>query len=119
MIRVEIFVDPHGDMAAARPLGRVEIANVTRCPGRLSQDYLWRVSGQNARREPISACGYLVDSTNRSAMELVAEALAEWRSGRPLPMDNHGQAGLPEGIEMSAAEVWSRLDALDSAREAG
>ncbi len=76
----------------------------------MSSDYAWRIATQNAHGEPLVAAGYLVDSINDSAVGLLWEVLREWKSGRPLPIDNHGFATQPEGIEIPAEELFCRLD---------
>lgn len=110
MIRAKILLEPNGDKDRVREMGEIEITNVTTGGGRMSSDYLWRIRCQVARQDPIDACGYLVDSRNGSMVDLLQEVLAEWKSKRPLPIDNHGQQTLPEGISISAAELWQRFD---------
>lgn len=91
-------------------VGTVEVTNITRSGGRMSSDYLWRVQGIDAQNKPINACGYYVDSYNGSALQCLAEILTEWQSGRTRPIDNHGYQTLPEGIRVSAEELWEKLD---------
>jgi hypothetical protein len=116
-VKVQVLVEPGGDSNRARLVGEVEIANVTVGGGRMSQDYLWRVRGHMGDGKPIQAQGWLVDSLNESALELLAEVLAEWRSGRPLPIDNHGQATAPEGLSMSPESLWKKLDDFHTERK--
>ena len=94
-------------------LGEIEIGNITYDGSRMSSDYLWRINAVDARRRPIVVCGFIVDSCNGSALELVAEVLAEWKSGRKYPIDNHGKERLyPEGYNMSAEDMWKRIDGV-------
>jgi hypothetical protein len=81
----------------------------------MSQDYIWRINTKDGANVPVHAEGYLVDSTNGSAVDLLHEVLNEWKSGRPLPIDNHGYIGLPEGIKSDAATLWKKIDKVRKA----
>ena len=113
-LRVKLLIDPKGDKTKSRDIGEIEIINVTRSAGRMSDDYLWRIRTTSASTsKQVDAVGYVVDSYHGSVIELLYEVLAEWKSGRPLPTDNHGLQTLPEGIKITATELWKYLDDLE------
>lgn len=107
MIRVNIDLLPHGDDESARRIAEVEIVNVTTDRLRVSQDYAWRV---REPKEGVDACGFIVDRRGSGAADLLLSVLAEWRSGRTLPIDNHGNPRLPEWIEQDASAWWAEHD---------
>lgn len=92
MLRVTIMLEPGGDQSRTRSLAEITIANITRAVGRMSDDYAWRIKMTDRGGREIVAYGSLVDSYNGNAVELLHEVLREWKSGRPLPIDNHGHA---------------------------
>ncbi len=108
MLKVKVWYEgKSGDVE----LGTVEIGNITRSYGRVSSDHIWRVRGQDSNKNKIDASGYYVDSYNGSALGLLAEIMAEWKSGREHPVDNHGMVReFPEGIDITAQELWNRID---------
>ena len=109
MIRVTVNLEPGGDASRQLVLAEVAIANITRGGGRVSSDYAWRIWAVDAKRRETVAFGCLVDRVNTSAIDLVWQVLAEWKSGRPLPLDNHGQpVRLIEDIE----GFWRKADSV-------
>ena len=117
-LAVRLEIQPGGRVESAYEIGSIEIINIT-TQGRMSQDYAWRIRGLDRRNKPIEAVGWLVDSMNNSAMELAAEVLAEWRSGRPLPIDNHGQPAIPEAMgSLTPDSYWQKMDEYRASQQA-
>jgi hypothetical protein len=92
VIRTLIELEPAGDKTRSRTLGEITVANITRAAGRISDDYAWRIRVVDKKQREIVAYGCLVDSYTGNVVDLVWEVLAEWKSGRPAPIDNHGNA---------------------------
>lgn len=90
MIRVLVEIERHGDKTRSRILAEVVIANITREAGRISSDYAWRIRRLDRDSREVVTYGGLLDSYNGNAVDLLAEVLGEWKSGRSAPVDNHG-----------------------------
>lgn len=95
MIRTTINLEPRGDQTRSRRCAEITIANVTTAPGRMSDDYAWRVRVVDRSGNETVTYGALVDSYNGDATELLLEVLTEWKSGRKAPIDNHGYSVSP------------------------
>ena len=107
MLRVRIELEPHGDKNESRQSAEITIANITRAAGRVSSDYAWRIQTVNDHvKEPI-AHGCLVDSYNANAVDLLWEVLREWKSGRSMPLDNHGNVVSPI---LDHRAFWAKAD---------
>lgn len=109
-LKIHLTIEPRGHKTKAYDIGFIEICNVTGL-GRMSSDYLWRIHTNTHALRHVEAEGYIVDSINVNAVELLYDVLSEWKSGRTQPIDNHGMSrASPEGIDVSAKELWRRLD---------
>lgn len=107
MLRVRVELEPHGNADAARAVAEVEIVNVTFGRLRMTADYAWRI---REARSGLTAMGWIVDWWNdATSVHLLAAVLDEWRSGRPLPIDNHGNPAVPQGQD-APEEFWRRHD---------
>ncbi len=107
MIRVVVDVEPHGDKTLSRTLAEIVIANITGGGGRVSSDYAWRIRRVDRDNQEAVAHGCLVDSYNGNALDLLMEVLAEWKSGRKAPIDNHGNATV---LISDHEAFWSAAD---------
>lgn len=107
MIRATIVVEPHGDVSRSKRLGEICVANVTRGGGRVSSDYAWRIKYLGRNDIEVVKYGCLVDSCNANAVDLLAEVLMEWKSGRDMPIDNHGFA---VRVIDHLPEFWAAVD---------
>jgi len=98
-----------------KPVGLVEICNVTGTgTGRVSSDYYWRIHVKPRDGQSQIFCGCTADSYTVTAMQLLADVLAQWRSS-PLPpgqaYDNHGNVvASAEGVSYTADEFWKCQD---------
>lgn len=93
-----------------KQVGLVEIVNVTRCVGRVSSDYYWRVSVKNIRGEKKTTTGLIVDCSTDDAMQLLADVLSLWRTNRPA-LDNHGLlVKQAESMTLTPEEYWKKFD---------
>lgn len=108
MLRVTVDLLPGGDDASARPLAVIDIANVSG-PGRFSNDYAWRITGEG--REP--EYGYLLDMNENDAVSLAGHVLQQ-RLAPGLPRDLHGICRMPEGMPEDPSQAWT-----DSRQQAG
>ena len=109
MLRVQIHLDPHADLENRRTLATVDIVNLSTAGSmRRSSDYAWRVL--DASGGGVNAMGWLVDQMPLSSVDLLARVLDEWRSGRSLPISNHGTPAMPEDVTCTAAEYWDAFD---------
>jgi hypothetical protein len=107
MLRVQVMLEPFGEKALARVLSEITIANVTPGgSGRMSSDYAWRIRSLDRSKQTM-AYGCLVDSYNSTAIDLLWEVLDEWKSGRELPIDNHGH---PVSIIRDHEAFWKHVD---------
>lgn len=94
MLKVTIDLLPHGNADSSCVLAEVEIANVTSDPSK-----------------GIDARGWLVDWRPKDAVSLLGRVIDEWSSGRPLPIDNHGNQTTPEGMsDVTPNEWWAKHD---------
>jgi len=100
MLRIVIDLLPYGDEDDARTLSTIEIANVSG-PGRLSQDYAWRVRRPDQEDEH----GYVLDHWRGDAVDLLHAVLCQREFGG-LPKDNHGRVRSPEGMPEDPALAW-------------
>ena len=103
-----------------KEIGKVEIVNVTRCAGRISSDYYWRVYIEKLNGEKQTSVGLIVDSYNGNAMQLLSEVLNQWEDRENVgetALDNHGQrCWKAESMTMAPNEYWTKYDEYEKNR---
>jgi hypothetical protein len=114
MIRVQVMLEPGGDKSLTRVLTEIVITNITRDGGRVSSDYAWRIRSIDRNKTETFFYGALVDSYNSTAVDLLWEVLDEWKSGRPHPIDNHGQ---PRPLIKDHEAFWKLAEPEDAMRD--
>lgn len=88
MLRVLINLEP--PTAPHRTLAEICAVNVSG-PGRMSQDYIWRVRSINVRQKMSVQYGSLADQTHDSSTGLLQAILEQAKTGEQFCSDHHGQ----------------------------
>lgn len=106
MIRTIITLEPGGDKSRSKTLAEITVINLASNAGRITSDYAWRIRSDSGGKRFV-AHGCLVDSYNGNVVDLLWEVLAEWKSGRECPIDNHGH---PVRLIKDHKAYWKEAD---------